>query len=110
MKLSIEDAINNIDSDDNGFEVKDLENDTPKSAGRPIKGKSKATNKICFMLTDEEYEVLFNSIDYKKKINTPNAVAKIIVQNAVALQIKEWFKTVHFKNEGLKWNNWSNSF
>jgi len=47
---------------------------TEKKAGRPIQGKSKATNKIAFMVNDEVLEYLESLTD--KKDRTPNAVAK----------------------------------
>lgn len=47
-----------------------------KTAGRPLKGKSKATNKIAFYVDDETLEWLSLGIDRKKKIATENAVAK----------------------------------
>jgi len=45
-----------------------------KKAGRPITGKSKATNKIAFMVDDEVNDYLETLTD--KKDRTPNAVAK----------------------------------
>ena len=47
---------------------------TEKKAGRPVTGKSKATNKIAFMVDDEVNDYLETLTD--KKDRTPNAVAK----------------------------------
>ncbi len=48
--------------------------DTKKAAGRPTVGKSKATNKIAFVVDDEMLEYLENLTT--KQNRTPNAVAK----------------------------------
>jgi len=45
-----------------------------KKSGRPTAGKSKATNKIAFVVDDEQLEYLESLTDRKDR--TPNAVAK----------------------------------
>lgn len=52
------------------------EEPTAKVAGRPTVGKSKATNKIAFVVDDEQLEFLESLTDRKDR--TPNAVAKKI--------------------------------
>lgn len=47
-----------------------------KAAGRPTAGKSKATNKIAFVVDDEQLEYLESLINVKDKVYTANAVAK----------------------------------
>jgi hypothetical protein len=51
-----------------------VEKTTDKKAGRPTVGKSKATNKIAFVVDDEMLEYLESLTD--KKDRTPNAIAK----------------------------------
>jgi hypothetical protein len=52
---------------------------TEKKAGRPVTGKSKATNKIAFMVDDEVLEYFESLTD--KKDRTPNAVAKKLLMS-----------------------------
>ncbi len=49
-------------------------NGSEKKAGRPLQGKSKATNKIAFVVDDEVLEYLESLTNRKDR--TPNAVAK----------------------------------
>lgn len=49
-----------------------------KKSGRPLKGKTKATNKIYFVVDDEQYEYLKSMIDYDKKLTSPSSVAKML--------------------------------
>jgi hypothetical protein len=53
--------------------------DDKKVAGRPIAGKSKATNKIAFMVDDEVLEYLESLTDRKDR--TGNAVAKKLLMS-----------------------------
>jgi len=50
-----------------------------KVAGRPVAGKSKATNKIAFMVDDEVLEYLESLTDRKDR--TGNAVAKKLLMS-----------------------------
>jgi hypothetical protein len=50
-----------------------------KEAGRPMVGKTKATNKIAFMVDDETLAYLETLTD--KKNRTPNAVAKKLLMS-----------------------------
>jgi len=47
-------------------------------AGRPIAGKSKATNKIYFVVDDEQFEYLKSLMNYDLKLNSPSAVCKML--------------------------------
>jgi len=82
-KLGINDAIEHTPihsfegADKKAQEYEELKNGVTqqvKKAGRPTVGKSKATNKIAFMVDDEVHEYLESLTD--KKDRTPNAVAK----------------------------------
>ena len=58
-----------------------------KKAGRPIQGKSKATNKIAFYINDEQLEYLESLTNRKER--TPNAVAKKLLLAHYELHSKE---------------------
>jgi hypothetical protein len=58
-----------------------------KKAGRPTVGKSKATNKIAFMVDDEVLSYLESLTD--KKDRTPNAVAKKLLMANYEIHKKE---------------------
>jgi len=84
-KLSLDEAleqdhINTFEgADAKAQEHKDLKSgvtDQLKKAGRPTVGKSKATNKIAFMVDDEQLEYLKSLMNYEQKLSSPNAVAK----------------------------------
>lgn len=49
-----------------------------KKAGRPTAGKSKATNKIAFVVDDEQFEYLKSLMNYDLKLNSPSAVCKML--------------------------------
>ncbi len=51
-------------------------NDNKGKSGRPVRGKSKATNKIAFVVDDEQLAYLKSLINYDNKILSPNAAAK----------------------------------
>ena len=55
-------------------ELKEIATSVAKKAGRPLKGKSKAKNKIAFVVDDEQLEYLESLTNRKER--TPNAVAK----------------------------------
>jgi hypothetical protein len=82
-KLSLNDAlkqehINTFEgADAKAQEHKELKSGVTeqlKKAGRPAIGKSKATNKICFVIDDEQLEYLESLTS--KEARTPNAIAK----------------------------------
>jgi len=69
--------INEIEDDAVTVEVKTKETvvtQQDKKAGRPTAGQSKATNKIAFVVDDEQLAYLENLTS--KEFRTPNAVAK----------------------------------
>lgn len=57
-------------------ELKSSNGKEEKKAGRNVMGKSKATNKIAFVIDDEQLEYLESLTDRKDR--TPNAIAKKI--------------------------------
>ena len=61
-------------------ELKSIKDTTKeqKTAGRPLKGKSKATNKVYFVVDDEQLEYLESLVDYKRKLTSPSAVCKML--------------------------------
>lgn len=61
-------------------ELKSIKDTTEeqKTAGRPLKGKSKATNKVYFVVDDEQHEYLKSLMDYDKKLTSPSAVCKML--------------------------------
>jgi len=86
-KLDLDTVLDETGTDANAFQNADTkENEhkelkhivtngpTEKKAGRPITGKSKATNKIAFMVDDEMLEYL-ESLTTKQD-RTPNSIAK----------------------------------
>lgn len=87
-RLTLEEAIRQSKKD-NGFELKD-KLEPNKKAGRPTKGKSKAINKIAFMIDDEQLNKLKTMRSIKEKLKTANAVAKkILLQYVEVLQISK---------------------
>jgi len=95
-KLNIHEAceqnhINTFDEADRKEKMfKELQNivgKKEKKAGRPTIGKSKATNKIAFMVDDETLSYLESLTD--KKDRTPNAVAKKLLMANYEVHKKE---------------------
>jgi len=55
----------------------------PKKAGRPMEGKSKATNKVTIYLNDEDYQKLLDKMNYQEGINSPSKVVKKLLKAVI---------------------------
>jgi hypothetical protein len=71
-------------------ELKSIKDTTEaRKTGRPLKGKSKATNKVYFVVDDEQLEYLESLIDYKRKLTSPSAVCKMLFVRDYELHKKD---------------------
>lgn len=71
-------------------EIKQLKaqaNTQIKKAGRPVAGKTKATNKIAFVVDDDVLDYLWSLAD--RTLRTPNAVAKKLLMANYEIHKKE---------------------
>lgn len=91
-RMSIDDVLGDVEVPVVSFEEADRRESVDKTVegvnkgGRPIKGRSKATNKVAFHIDDETLAWLEGMTNTKER--TPNAVIKKILTNQYELMNK----------------------